>query len=231
MSKTTNKFSPEVREPRGSDGAGSRARASLALGGDHVDCGQDRLHGADAERVGQEGRDRQRASGPAFRRMTAEKLKALERENRELRQANEILRKASALILRWRSSTAGPRHDRVHRRSSRGLMGSSRSARCCRSPRRPTTTMSPSGPIPRSSRRGRSGMLALKPEIRRVFDENFEVYGVRKVWRQLGREGIAVARCTVERLMRRIWACRASSAASRSGQRSATRRRHARSIM
>lgn len=43
---------------------------------------------------------------------------------------------------------------------------------------------------------------ALMVEIRRVFEENFHVYGVRKVWRQLGREGIAVARCTVARLMR-----------------------------
>jgi putative transposase len=43
--------------------------------------------------------------------------------------------------------------------------------------------------------------LALKPEIERVFAENFEVYGARKVWRQLNREGVAVARCTVERLM------------------------------
>ncbi len=39
-------------------------------------------------------------------------------------------------------------------------------------------------------------------EIRRVFEVNFCVYGVRKVWRQLGREGIDVARCTVARLMR-----------------------------
>jgi hypothetical protein len=44
--------------------------------------------------------------------------------------------------------------------------------------------------------------MALKPEIARVFAENFEVYGVRKVWRQLQREGFAVARSTVERLMR-----------------------------
>lgn len=44
--------------------------------------------------------------------------------------------------------------------------------------------------------------MALKPEIARVFAENFKVYGVRKVWRQLGREGTSVARCTVERLMR-----------------------------
>ncbi|MFC1595540.1 IS3 family transposase, partial [Gemmatimonadota bacterium] len=44
----------------------------------------------------------------------------------------------------------------------------------------------------------------LRPEIRRVFDANFQVYGVRKVWRQLNREGIVVARCTVERLMREM---------------------------
>jgi putative transposase len=42
---------------------------------------------------------------------------------------------------------------------------------------------------------------ALAPEIRRVFDENFAVYGARKVWRQMNREGFGIARCTVERLM------------------------------
>jgi hypothetical protein len=46
--------------------------------------------------------------------------------------------------------------------------------------------------------------LVLKGEIRRVFAENFEVYGARKVWRQLCREGHDVARCTVERLMREM---------------------------
>ncbi len=44
--------------------------------------------------------------------------------------------------------------------------------------------------------------VALKPEIARVFAENFAVYGVRKVWRQMRREGFTIARCTVERLMR-----------------------------
>jgi len=44
----------------------------------------------------------------------------------------------------------------------------------------------------------------LCPEIRRVWEENFRVYGVRKVWRQLNREGTKVARCTIERLMRRM---------------------------
>ena len=43
---------------------------------------------------------------------------------------------------------------------------------------------------------------ALKVDIWRVFEENFSVYGVRKVWRQLKREGFDVARCTVARLMR-----------------------------
>jgi putative transposase len=54
------------------------------------------------------------------------------------------------------------------------------------------------GKLPTRARRD----AALAVEIRRVFEANFCVYGVRKVWRQLGREGIAVARCTVARLMR-----------------------------
>ena len=44
----------------------------------------------------------------------------------------------------------------------------------------------------------------LRPEITRVWEENFKVYGVRKVWRQMLREGIDVARCTVTRLMRQM---------------------------
>ena len=44
----------------------------------------------------------------------------------------------------------------------------------------------------------------LSQEIRRVFAANFGVYGVRKVWRQMQREGIDVARCTVARLMRQM---------------------------
>ena len=41
----------------------------------------------------------------------------------------------------------------------------------------------------------------MKVDIRRVHEENLGVYGARKVWRQLRREGISVARCTIERLM------------------------------
>jgi len=51
-----------------------------------------------------------------------------------------------------------------------------------------------------SARAQRDGVL--KSEVRRVFEENFHVYGTRKVWRQLKREGKDVARCTVARLMK-----------------------------
>ncbi|MGY1984410.1 IS3 family transposase, partial [Nocardia gipuzkoensis] len=44
----------------------------------------------------------------------------------------------------------------------------------------------------------------LTVEIRRVHAKNFGIYGSRKVWLQLNRQGIAVARCTVERLMRQV---------------------------
>ena len=54
-------------------------------------------------------------------------------------------------------------------------------------------------PDKRSARAQRDDWL--KKEIQRVYDENHKVYGVRKVWRQLLREGIRVARCTVARLM------------------------------
>ncbi len=57
-------------------------------------------------------------------------------------------------------------------------------------------------PSRRSARAQRDETLTR--EIRRVWEENFQVYGARKVWRQLQREGIDVARCTVERLMRQM---------------------------
>ena len=57
-------------------------------------------------------------------------------------------------------------------------------------------------PQRRSKREQRDEQLEV--EIQRVWDEHFQVYGAHKVWRQLLREGIAVARCTVERLMRRL---------------------------
>jgi putative transposase len=55
-------------------------------------------------------------------------------------------------------------------------------------------------PARRSDRARRDATL--RPEIRRVFEENWSVYGVRKVWRQLRREGFDIARCTVARVMK-----------------------------
>jgi transposase-like protein len=63
------------------------------VGGDQLDCGQDRLHGRDVAELGAASQARSRL---ARRRHDGAKIKALERETRELRQAKEILRKASA---------------------------------------------------------------------------------------------------------------------------------------
>ena len=57
-------------------------------------------------------------------------------------------------------------------------------------------------PTRRSARTQRDDEL--RSAIQRVWDEHFQVYGPRKVWRQLRREGIRVARCTVRRLMRAL---------------------------
>ena len=48
---------------------------------------------------------------------------------------------------------------------------------------------------------------ALMPQLQRVWDVNWQVYGADKVWKQMNREGIAVARCTVERLMNKQGLC------------------------
>ena len=64
--------------------------------------------------------------------------------------------------------------------------------------------ISPGAPILPVCPTGSAETLDLKVEIRRVFEENFRVYGVRKVWRQLRREGFSAARCTVARLMRNM---------------------------
>ena len=54
----------------------------------------------------------------------------------------------------------------------------------------------------RSTRAKRDELLM--PHIERVWNANMQVYGAEKVWKQMNREDIAVARCTVERLMRRL---------------------------
>ncbi len=70
---------------------------------------------------------------------------------------------------------------------------------CCQLPIAPSTYYAARSRPPSDRAKRDEG---LKPEIQRVHRENFGVYGIRKVWLQMGREGIPVARCTVARLMR-----------------------------
>ena len=70
--------------------------------------------------------------------------------------------------------------------------------------------VAPSGYWRRVARRRNPALLparaqrdaVLAPQVERVWTGNLQVYGYRKVWRQMRREGVAVARCTVERLMK-----------------------------
>ncbi len=97
-------------------------------------------------------------------------------------------------------------------------MGSSQSAECCRLPhllpgRRIAQQFCQEGTFhDHLAKRADPSRLSdrakrdeeLKPEIERVFEENLSVYGVRKVWHQMRREGFDTARCTVARLMKDI---------------------------
>ncbi|WP_347887816.1 IS3 family transposase [Nitrosomonas europaea] len=132
-----------------------------------------------------------------------DRLKALERENRELRRANEILKTASGF---FRPGGARPRSEEVNAyidqyRSIYGV-----------EPVCKVLQVAPSAywrhaarqryPQLRSARARRDELLMA--DIGRVWQANMQVYGARKIWYQLQREGVTVARCTVERLMRQL---------------------------
>ncbi|MGV5628935.1 IS3 family transposase [Escherichia coli] len=129
-----------------------------------------------------------------------QRLKELERENRELRRSNDILRQASAYFceggVRPPLEKIMPLLDKLREQYGVGPV-------CSELHIAPSTyyhcQQQRHHPDKRSARAQRDDWL--KKEIQRVYDENHKVYGVRKVWRQLLREGIRVARCTVARLM------------------------------
>ncbi|MCB8687952.1 IS3 family transposase [Escherichia coli] len=129
-----------------------------------------------------------------------QRLKELERENRELRRSNDILRQASAYFgeggVRPPLEKIMPLLDKLREQYGVGPV-------CSEQHIAPSTyyhcQQQRHHPDKRSARAQRDDWL--KREIQRVYDENHQVYGVRKVWRQLLREGIRVARCTVARLM------------------------------
>ncbi|MCD2447739.1 IS3 family transposase [Escherichia coli] len=129
-----------------------------------------------------------------------QRLKELERENRELRRSNDILRQASAYFgeggVRPPLEKMMPLLDKLREQYGVGPL-------CSELHIAPSTyyhcQQQRHHPDKRSARAQRDDWL--KKEIQRVYDENHKVYGVRKVWRQLLRESIRVARCTVARLM------------------------------
>ncbi|QUP73196.1 IS3 family transposase [Escherichia coli] len=129
-----------------------------------------------------------------------QRLKELERENRELRRSNDILRRGFRLFceggVRPPLEKMMPLLDKLREQYGVGPV-------CSELHIAPSTyyhcQQQRHHPDKRSARAQHDDWL--KREIQRVYDENHQVYGVRKVWRQLLREGIRVARCTVARLM------------------------------
>ncbi|HBB9220585.1 TPA: IS3 family transposase [Escherichia coli] len=129
-----------------------------------------------------------------------QRLKELERENRELRRSNNILRQASAYFC---EGGVRPPLEKVMALLDKLREQYGVRPVCSELHIAPSTyyhcQQQRHHPDKRSARAQHDDWL--KKEIQRVYDENHQVYGVRKVWRQLLREGIRVARCTVARLM------------------------------
>ncbi|WP_146869818.1 IS3 family transposase [Acidovorax delafieldii] len=202
MSKKSNKFSPEVRERavrmvqehRGEYPSLWAAIESIAP---KIGCVPQTLN----EWVKRDEIDTGARAGVTTTDL--QRLKELERENKELRKANEILKLASAFF--------GPGGTRPPSEVLKGFIDQHRQAYGVESICK-VLQIAPSGywrhaaqqrnPALRCQRALRDGVLA--PHIERVWQANMQVYGADKVWKQLNREGIPIARCTVERLMRRL---------------------------
>ena len=150
--------------------------------------------------VRQQERDTGQRPGPTS--AEEERVKALEREVRELRKANEILRLASAFFR--------PGGARPPLQTLRAFIDRYRHAYDVE-PICKVMQVAPSGywrhdvqqrkPALRCARVQRDDVLSVN--IERVWRANLQVYGADKVWRQMRREGTDIARCTVERLMRK----------------------------
>nr|WP_191325666.1 IS3 family transposase [Novosphingobium pokkalii] len=190
MSKTRNKFSPEVRERAvrmvGEHRAdyGSEWEAMTSIAG-KIGCTAETLRRWCREEAS-------RRTAPAAQAADDKaRLKLLEREVKELRRANEILRKASALFC---AGGARPPRQMVMsfidaHREELAIAPSSYHEHARR--------LADPGRRPARARRDDE----IKAQIKRVHEASSGLYGARKVWHQLLRDGVAVARCTVERLM------------------------------
>src|SRR4051795_10475074 len=191
---------PRGPRPRGSDGPGPPRRARLAMGGDPLDCREDRLLGRDTASLG--------AAGRAWPGRAAWSNNGRARAHqgaraREPRAAASERDPAQGICLFCPGGARPPVQTMIafidEPRARHGVEP------ICR-----VLPIAPSTYHAHAARRADPGKLparaqrdiTLTAEIRRVYEENFRVYGIRKVWRQLLREGTAVARCTVARLMR-----------------------------
>ncbi|WP_256104046.1 IS3 family transposase [Streptomyces sp. ODS05-4] len=132
-------------------------------------------------------------------------LKALRKENAELKRANDIL-KAAAFFLRGRARPAT--HTLVAFIDEyKGRFGGVEPI--CRVLTEHDCKIAPSTYYAHHKRQFAPSAKTLrdtelKPLVREIFEANYRVYGARKVWRELHRQGHQVARCTVERLMREL---------------------------
>ncbi|HHI0015774.1 TPA: IS3 family transposase [Escherichia coli] len=199
MTKNT-RFSPEVRQRAArmvleSQGEYDSQWATICSIAPKIGCTPETL------RVWVRQHERDTGSGDGgLTTAERQRLKELERENRELRRSNDILRQASAYFgeggVRPPLEKMMPLLDKLREQYGVGPV-------CSELHVAPSTyyhcQQQRHHPEKRSARAQRDDWL--KKEIPRVYDENHQVYGVRKVWRQLLREGIRVARCTVARLM------------------------------
>ncbi|WP_153039515.1 IS3 family transposase [Sphingobium yanoikuyae] len=200
MSKTTNKFSPEVREravrmvaeQRAEYGSEWEVMKSIAA---KIGCSLETLRRWCREEASR------RAGPAALAADDRERLRLLEREVKELRRANEILRKASAYFC-----DGGARPPRqmmmafidAHREDL-GIEPICRELAIAPSSyREHAARRADPGRRPARARRDEE----IREQIKRVHEASFGLYGARKVWHQMRREGIMVAKCTVERLMR-----------------------------
>ncbi|WP_176599234.1 IS3 family transposase [Sphingobium sp. 15-1] len=200
MSKTTNKFSPEVREravrmvaeQRAEYGSEWEVMKSIAA---KIGCSLETLRRWCREEASR------RAGPAALAADDRERLRLLEREVKELRRANEILRKASAYFC---DGGARPPREMMMafidaHREDLGIEP------ICRE-----LAIAPSSYHEHAARRADSGRRPartrrdeeIREQIKRVHEASFGLYGARKVWHQMRRDGIMVAKCTVERLMR-----------------------------
>ncbi|QUM74615.1 IS3 family transposase [Sphingopyxis granuli] len=200
MSKTTNKFSPEVRERavrmvdehRADYGSEWAAMTSIA---GKIGCTAETLRRWCREEAS-------RRAGPAAQTASdKDRLKLLEREVKELRRANEILRKASAYFC---AGGARPPRQMVmsfidSHREELGIEPICRELAVAPSSYHEHAARL-ADPAKRSARARRDDEI--KQQIKRVHDDSSGLYGTRKVWHQMRREGATVAKCTIERLMR-----------------------------